>query len=285
MRAYVLILLAALALTPATAGAEALRRLDTGTDSKGWEAVGRLNLDGKGFCTGALIAEDLVLTAAHCLFDRRSGARIDPSRIEFLAGWRNGRASAYRKVRKAATHPGYVFQVGAGDVRHDLALLRLDQPIRVPSIRPYATGSEPAFGARVGVVSYAHDRADAASLQNVCHILRYQAGVMVLSCDVDFGSSGAPVFSMEGGVPRVVSVVAAKAEMTGQKVALGTTLAPDLAALRAALDAPPSIGNNLPQIGSGGILRGAAAAASDKLPQIGADTARGAKFVKGRERP
>lgn len=263
MRTLALILLAALGLaTPAAA--DALRRLDTGTDSKGWEAVGRLNLDGKGFCTGALIGDDLVLTAAHCLYERTSGNRIDPARIEFLAGWRNGRASAYRRVRKAATHPGYVFQNGDGSVRHDLALLRLDQPIRLPSIRPYDTGPQPVQGAQVGVVSYARDRADAASLQEVCHVLRHQPGVMVLSCDVDFGSSGAPVFSMEGGVPRVVSVVAAKAELTGQKVALGTDLGADMAALRAALDAPAAMGRNLPQIGGG---------------------SGGAKFVKGGSAP
>jgi len=264
MRALALFLLA-LTLTQA-ARADALRRLDTGTDSKGWEAVGRLNLDGKGFCTGALIAPDLVLTAAHCLHDRKSGTRIDPTRIEFLAGWRNGRATAYRMVRKAATHPGYVFQGedGVGDVRHDLALLRLDQPIRLPSVRPYDTGDLPERGAQVGVVSYAKDRADAASLQEVCHVLRHQPGVMVLSCDVDFGSSGAPVFSMDGGVPRVVSVVAAKAEMTGQKVALGTDLGADMAALRAALDEPAAIGRNLPQMGG---------------------TPGGAKFVKGRAAP
>lgn len=267
MRLIALMLLASLAL-PRVAGADALRRLDTGTDSKGWEAVGRLNLDGKGFCTGALIAPDLVLTAAHCLHDRTTGDRIDPSRIEFLAGWRNGRASAYRGVRKAATHPGYVFRGTEGDVRHDLALLRLDQPIRLPSIRPYDTGPQPAKGAQVGVVSYARDRAEAASLQEVCHVLRHQPGVMVLSCDVDFGSSGAPVFSMEGGVPRVVSVVAAKAEMTGQKVALGTDLNADMPALRAALDAPSALGRSLPQIGTGTGTGGS-----------------GAKFVKGRPAP
>ena len=44
--------------------------------------------------------------------------------------------------------------------------------------------------------------------------------VQVLSCDVDFGASGAPVFVMEGGVPRVVAVVSAKANWDGQKVAL-----------------------------------------------------------------
>jgi protease YdgD len=249
MRAILTGLLAIIALA-APVLAEKLTRMDTGTASRGWEAVGRLNLDGKGFCTGALIAPDVVLTAAHCLHDRRSGERIEPARIEFLAGWRNGRAAAYRKVRKAVAHPGYVFTgADGGDVRHDLALIRLDQPIRLPSIRPFATGAAPAAGAAVGVVSYARDRAEAPSIERSCHVLRHQPGSMVLSCDVDFGASGAPVFDMQGDEPRVVSVVAAKAEMTGQKVALGTDLAADLDVLLEALAAPEPVGGRLPQIG------------------------------------
>jgi protease YdgD len=253
MRAILTGLLACIALA-APAAAEGLKRMDTGVASKGWEAVGRLNLDGKGFCTGALIAPDLVLTAAHCLHDRRSGVRIEVSRIEFLAGWRNGRAAAYRKVRKAVPHPGYVFSgESGGDVRHDLALIRLDQPIRLPSIRPFATGAAPAAGAPVGVVSYARDRAEAPSIERGCHVLRHQPGSMVLSCDVDFGASGAPVFDLQGDEPRVVSVVAAKAEMTGQKVALGTDVAADLDALLDALEAPVAAGGVLPQIGGGAV--------------------------------
>ena len=46
--------------------------------------------------------------------------------------------------------------------------------------------------------------------------------VLVMSCDVEFGSSGAPVFSFDGDRPRVVSVVAAKAEFNGQRVSVGT---------------------------------------------------------------
>jgi len=70
--------------------------------------VGRLELAGRGFCTGALVAPDLVLTAAHCLHDRATGKRIDPARIEFKAGWRNGRAAAYRSVRRAVLGEAHV---------------------------------------------------------------------------------------------------------------------------------------------------------------------------------
>jgi V8-like Glu-specific endopeptidase len=135
-------------------------------------------------------------------------------------------------------HPEYIYDAvdRLDRVANDLAVLELDQPIRLPSISPFETDIRPAKGDEVGVVSYAKDRSEAPSLQQLCHVLGRQPGVFVLSCDVDFGSSGAPIFSFRDGVARVVSVVSAKAEVEGQKVALGVALEQPLADLMAALD-------------------------------------------------
>jgi len=219
------------------AGDTGLESLQTGDAVRGWEAVGRIDFGTDSFCTGTLIDPNTVVTAAHCLFDddlNPFSARV----IEFRAGLRNGRPEATRRVTQVAIHPSYdpTQKNYSQQVRHDVAMLRLSQPIRNPGIVPLAFSGTRSNDPTVGVVSYAQDRAEAPSLQERCTVLAAENGMLVTSCSVNFGASGAPIFRFENGTPYLVSVVSAMAELEGQKVSLGADLAQPITEVSALLN-------------------------------------------------
>ncbi len=219
--------LAALAGTaPGVRAEQPLHRLATAAEARGWEAVGRLDLGSDGFCTAVLISPEIVLTAAHCLFDPGSGAPIDPAIIEFQAGLRLGESDAHRGVKRVMVHPDYGFADAArlDRVGSDLALLQLDRPIRADRVAPFRTQPRVETGQVVQVVSYGWNRALVPSREENCAILARDAAVLVLSCSVDHGSSGAPIFALHRGEVRVVSVVSARARWEGRDVSLAAVM-------------------------------------------------------------
>jgi len=237
-----------------------LRRLLGADEAEAWQAVGRINMEGAGFCTGALIAPNLVLTAAHCMYFKRTGKPIPADKIHFLAGWRKGWAAAHRKASRVVVHEDYDY----GDanrldrVAADIALIELESPIRTSVITPFEPHKRPSPGDSVMVVSYAQERSEVPSLQERCEMLGRQSAVLVLSCDVNYGASGAPIFVVQDGEPKIASVVSAMAEWNSREVALGVSLGQPLERLRIQLDesdpvyqakAPKPGVSKLPQVG------------------------------------
>lgn len=183
------------------------RRLLDGPESEAFGAVGRLNIAGKRFCTATLIAPDLALTAAHCLYHPRSKRMVPMTELRFVAGLRFGGNRGWRRVVASAVPDHYVYDGDArlATMQADVALLRLEAPLDTAAI---PTGAD-VTGAALSIVSYARDRAHAPSIETGCGVRAASGPVRALDCTVRHGASGAPVIHGEGGARRVVAVVSA----------------------------------------------------------------------------
>jgi protease YdgD len=220
-----LVLLAgAAAAQDRTGRASGLEPLVTREALRGFEPVGRVDIEGGGFCTGALIAPDLVLTAGHCVIGG-DGSPVPAGRIRFRAGLANGSALADVPVARTIVDPGFrsMDPAPVEMIARDVALLQLADPIPTGLISPL-TVARPGNGDEVSVVSYAKGREEVLSWQRVCHVIGREGVLIVMDCNVTFGASGAPVLDRSGYRARIVSMISAGSNDGGRPVSIGMEL-------------------------------------------------------------
>lgn len=219
---------------PQISGADTLRPLVSADAARGWEAVGRLDT-GISFCSATLVAPDLVLTAAHCLYDENN-RRISDAALRFAAGLRNGQAEATRRVTRAYVPSDYRATQGPPPmdmIARDIALLELEQPIVSGAVVPIRTGAQGRVRDVVTVVSYGRDRESYASIQEDCEIVGRADAITALSCSVVQGSSGSPILRETPSGFEVVAVVSAMGEWNGEDAAFAVDVAALLPGLMA----------------------------------------------------
>jgi protease YdgD len=213
-RAVLPALLALIVAGEAGAGLLERRRMLTAEEHAPWRAVGRVNIasfDERGMCTGTLIAQDLVITAAHCVISGRTGAVYPPGNVTFVAGWRQGVAVAHSKAATIVIHPGYRRDapVDLERIGSDLALIRLRREIPADLAPHFKVAPAAVARGALTMISYRRDRAHALTRQEGCDVEGARDAVLALGCDVTFGASGSPLFVEVGGETRLVAVVSA----------------------------------------------------------------------------
>jgi len=159
-------------------------------------------------CTGVLIAPAEVLTAAHCLYNPRTRALLEPVSLHVLFGFERDGYRWHRLVARYVTGPGFDGR-SPGPLASDWARLELAHPVSLHPLPVISQEIEP--GAPVALAGYNQDRTELLLADLDCRVVHLAAapggGTFIIhDCAGTRGTSGGPLLSRQNGNWAVVGI-------------------------------------------------------------------------------
>jgi protease YdgD len=205
-----------------------------------WSSLGKLYNETGGSCSGAVIARNKILTAAHCVYNFRTRHYIPAEALHFLVGYRTGHYSAHARIASYEVGPGFDPQRYDQTSESDWAVLTVTQSLPA-EIEPLRLRSELApSGTKAVMAGYGQDRAFALTVDRDCELGdKYGAGLVLHTCRGNFGSSGAPILVRSGdGEMQIAGVQIASMQSGGTEQMVAV---PAQAILRQEREAPREV--------------------------------------------
>jgi protease YdgD len=201
-------------------------------------AVGVLGSRAAGGCSAALIAPDIVLTAAHCVDKNQQ----DGQDLVFRTGAYPGVPRVETPVAGIAFHPLYGLNLKPATtrIRFDLAVVRLARPVDAPGIEPLRLGPAPQAGEHLLLASYRGGQGERAR-ERRCEVFPGPPDLAALGCEVKGGESGAPVIRTGPDGPEIAAVMSSQSRFNKQPIGFAPPVLPRIGPVFELLpDAPPA---------------------------------------------